>query len=192
MDFLQAFIPLFVSIDSIGLVPIFLAVTAPLTEARRRRAAFHSVFAATALTISFMFLGELLFQFLGIRDSDFRIGGGVILLVLAVTDLCMKGKPAVAEDDDDVGLFPLAMPMIAGPATLTTILVIRGKYGTPTTMLALSANLLVLLAVLLLSSRFARLLGPGVLRALSKLVMVFLAAIAVNFIRTGIAETIGK
>ncbi len=192
MDFLQAFIPLFVAIDSVGLVPIFLAVTAPLTVARRRRAAFHSVLAATCLTISFMFLGEALFRFLGIRDSDFRIGGGVILLVLAVTDLCMKGKPAVAEDDDDVGLFPLAMPMIAGPATLTTILVLRGKYGTGITLAALCANLLILLAVLLLSTKFARLLGPGVLRALSKLVMVFLAAIAVNFIRTGIAESIGK
>lgn len=192
MELLQAFIPLFVAIDAVGLVPIFLAITAPLTEARRRQAAFHSVFAATVLTITFMFVGEFLFQFLGIRDSDFRIGGGVILLVLAVMDLCMKGKPAVAEDDEDVGLFPLAMPMIAGPATLTTILVLRGRYGTSITTLALVLNLGILLAILLFSTRMARYLRPGILRALSKLVMVFLAAIAVNFIRTGITESIGK
>lgn len=188
-DFFQVFIPLFVAIDPIGLVPIFLAVTAPMTEARRRKVSLHAVLTATLIILAFMFLGDLLFRFLGIRDQDFRIAGGIILLVLAVMDLLIHGKPAV-EEDELVGIVPLAMPMIAGPATLTTVLVLRGRHGVPLTALGLAANLLILLGMLLLGTRFARLLGPAALRALSKLVMVFLAAIAVNFIRTGITEVL--
>jgi multiple antibiotic resistance protein len=184
-NFLQAFIPLFIAIDPVGLLPIFLAVTARMTAARRRRVSFDAVAAATLLTIGFMFLGELLFDFLGITDSDFRIGGGVLLLVLAVQDLVTRGKPGV-EEDEMVGIVPLAMPMIAGPATLTTVLVLRGRQGAAMTTLGLSANFLLLLLILLLSGRIAKLLGPAALRALSKLVMIVLAAIAVFFIRSGI------
>jgi multiple antibiotic resistance protein len=172
-------------------VPLFLGVTAPMTVARRRRVSFEAVGAATVLSIGFMFVGEALFAFLGIRDYDFMIGGGVILLVLAVMDIVIVGKPAVAEADM-IGIVPLAMPMAAGPATLTTILVLRARYGAPMTALALAANFLILLAALLLSSRIARLAGPAAMRALSKLVMILLAAIAVFFIRTGIEKAMGR
>lgn len=188
-DFFEVFLPLFVAIDAIGLVPIFLAVTGRMTEARRRRVSFEAVGAATLLTIGFMFTGEAVFGFLGIKDHDFRIGGGVVLLVLAVLDLCMVGKPAVAEEEM-VGIVPLAMPMIAGPATLTTVLVLRGNYGAALTSLGLAANFAVLLAILLLSGPISRLMGPAAMRALSKLVMILLAAIAVYFIRTGIIAAI--
>lgn len=186
--FFQAFIPLFVAIDPVGLVPIFLAVTAHMTAARRRRVSFEAVATATVLTIGFMFAGDALFRFLGISGHDFMVGGGVILLVLAVMDLVTRGKPAV-EEDDMVGIVPLAMPMIAGPATLTTVLVLRSqdRVGAAMTTLGLAANFLLLLAALLLSSQIARLVGPAAMRALSKLVMVILAAIAVYFIRTGVA-----
>jgi multiple antibiotic resistance protein len=190
-SFLRAFIPLFVAIDPVGLVPLFLAVTAPMTAARRRRVSFEAVATATVLAIGFMFLGEALFQFLGIRDYDFMIGGGVVLLVLAVMDLVTHGKPAVVEADM-VGIVPLAMPMIAGPATLTTVLVLRGQHGAAMTALGLAANFLLLLGLLLLSGQIARVVGPAALRGLSKLVMLILAAIAVFFIRTGVTAAMGR
>ena len=189
--FLEVFIPLFVAIDPVGLLPLFLMVTAPLTEARRRRVSFVAVATATVLTISFLFIGEALFRFIGILDHDFMIGGGVILLVLAVYDLCIPGKPAVSTDEM-VGIVPLAMPMIAGPATLTSVLVLRGKYDAPFTILGLAANFLLVLGVMLLAGPISRLIGTGALRALSKLVMVLLAAIAVSFIRTGVTAAMGK
>lgn len=188
-DFFQVFLPLFVAIDAVGLVPIFLAVTGKMTEARRRRVTFEAVAAATVLTIGFMFAGEATFRFLGISPNDFRIGGGIVLLVLAVIDLCIVGKPAVAEEEM-VGIVPLAMPMIAGPATLTTVLVLRAKYNAPIVTLALVANFAVLLGAMLAATRISRLLGPAAMRALSKLVMILLAAIAVYFIRTGITGAI--
>lgn len=189
--FLRTFIPLFVAIDPVGLVPLFLGVTAPMTEARRRRVSLEAVATATVISVAFMFLGEALFRFLGIRDYDFMIGGGVVLLVLAVMDLVIQGKPAVVEADM-VGIVPLAMPMIAGPATLTTILVLRGQHGPALTTLGLAANFLLVLLLLLVSGRIARAVGPAALRGLSKLFMLLLAAIAVFFIRTGVTAAMGK
>jgi multiple antibiotic resistance protein len=162
-----------------------------MTAARRRRVSFEAVATATVLTIGFMFAGDALFRFLGIQHYDFMIGGGIILLVLAVMDLVIHGKPAVVESDM-VGIVPLAIPMIAGPATLTTVLVLRGQYGPAPTTLGLAANFLVLLGLLLVSDRIARLIGPAAMRGLSKLVMVILAAIAVYFIRTGVTQALGR
>src|SRR2546423_2548301 len=121
--FLPVFIPMFVAIDPFGMVPIFLAVTDGLSDECRRRVSFEAVLAATAIALAFMFAGRWLFDFLGITAADFKIAGGAILLVLAVLDLLITGKPAVHEPEI-VGIVPLAMPLIAGPATLTTTLVL--------------------------------------------------------------------
>ena len=187
--FLETFIPLFVAIDPFGMIPIFLGVTEGMSDARRRRVTFEAVTAATIICLSFMFLGESLFRFLGIQGFDFRIAGGVLLLVLAVYDLLTPGKPAVHEQDT-VGIVPLAMPLIAGPATLTTTLVLVSRHGPYMTALGLSVNFLILLATLCAAGWVARLIGVNTLRAASKLVMVLLAAIAVNLIRVGVMEAV--
>jgi multiple antibiotic resistance protein len=189
--FLQVFIPLFVAIDPLGLVPLFLSVTRGMDDAQRRRTSFEAVASASVICVAFMFLGDVTFRFLGITVNDFRIAGGVILLVLAVLDLVIVGKPAIHEQEM-VGVVPLGMPLIAGPATLTSVLVLSKEpaIGKSLTALALCVNLGLLLVVLLASQRIARLLGQNTLRALSKLVMVLLAAIAVNYIRVGVTEVI--
>ena len=190
-DFLLVFIPLFVAIDPLGLVPVFLSVTDGMDDARRRRTSFEAVASASVICIGFMFLGDAIFRFLGITVNDFRIAGGVILLVLAVLDLLSVGKPAM-NPQEMVGVVPLGMPLIAGPATLTSVLVLSSTpgLGKSWTALALAVNLLLLLAVLLASQRIARVVGNNTLRALSKLVMVLLAAIAVNYIRVGVTQVI--
>jgi multiple antibiotic resistance protein len=139
-----------------------------------------------------MFLGNGMFHALGITQADFRIAGGILLLVLAIIDLLIRGKPAV-DEDRGVGIFPLAMPLIAGPATLTTTLVLAGKgpHGYSLTSLSLVVNLSIVILALLYSSKLSRLVGANAMRAVSKLVMVLLAAIAVHLIRTGISEAFG-
>jgi multiple antibiotic resistance protein len=188
-DFLLVFIPLLVAIDPLGLVPLFLSVTEGMTPERRRRTSFEAVAASLIICLGFMFLGSATFDFLGIADYDFRIAGGVLLLVLAIHDLLHRGKAAV-EASETVGIVPLAMPLIAGPATLTTILVLAARYGPGPTALSLAVNMAILLAMLVYAPVIARVAGRYALSALSKLVMVLLAAIAVNFIRVGIAEAI--
>jgi multiple antibiotic resistance protein len=171
------------------MVPIFLAVTDGIPHVRRRKVVFEAVTAALVICLLFMFLGESLFGFLGIRDYDFRIAGGALLLVLAIYDLLTPGKPAVHERET-VGIVPLAMPLIAGPATLTTTLVLTSQYGYGPTALGLATNFMLLLGALLASGWIARLVGVNALRAVSKLVMLFLAAIAVNLIRVGVTQAI--
>jgi multiple antibiotic resistance protein len=191
-QFLTFFIPLFVAIDPIGMVPVFLALTDGQDAMQRRRISVQAVAAATVIALGFMFLGRGLFDFLHIQPDDFRIAGGIILLVLAIYDLIIYGKPAVHETHL-VGLVPLAMPLIAGPATLTTLLVLTSQ---PTdnsyalTTLALVVNMALLLLILFGASWISRVVGEHTMAALSKLVMVLLAAIAVNFIRVGITNAV--
>ena len=190
--FLEVFIPLFVTIDAIGLVPVFLGVTGDMDDARRRKVSFEAVASALGISLVFMFIGQRLFEFLYIRTEHFMIAGGVILLVLAVLDIVIMGKPAM-HPDQVVGVVPIGTPLIAGPATLSTVLLLSSdaRYGPSLTALALAVNMGFLLVVLLLSSRIGRLVGLNALRAFSKLVMVLLAAIAVSFIARGI-EGLGR
>jgi multiple antibiotic resistance protein len=189
--FVASFIRLFVAIDPVGTLPVFLALTEGMSLARRREVSFEAVSFALVICVGFMILGDSIFHFMGITEADFRIAGGLILLVLAMIDLLIPGKPAVSEQAT-VGLFPLAMPLIAGPATLTTTLILaKGEdYGYAFTSLSLCINFGLLLLVLLSANIITRLLGISALRAASKLVMVLLAALSVNLIRVGIAQAV--
>lgn len=187
--FLETFIPLFVTIDAFGLVPIFLSVTGSLPPQRRREITFQAVAVSLVVCLGFMLLGQQLFHFLRIESYDFRIGGGILLLVLAVYDLLIVGKPAV-NPSESYGVVPLAMPLIAGPATLTSLLVLVQRHGPWLTTLGLVTNLAILLVVLLLSTKLVRFAGVAFLNAISKLVMILLAAIAVNMIRAGVQEAV--
>ena len=189
--FLSFFIPLFFAIDPLGLVPLILSVTTDLPEQRKRRVILEAVIAAFVISVAFMFVGQAIFNFLHITSNDFRIAGGILLLVFAVLDLIQTGKPAV-HPEEITGIVPLAMPLIAGPATLTTVLVLstRGDHAHWWTTAALLANFGILHAVMLASAPITRILGANALKGLSKFVMIILAAIAVNFIRTGIANII--
>jgi multiple antibiotic resistance protein len=185
--FLETFIPLFVAIDALGLIPVFLGLTQNLSPQRRRVVTFQAVGTAVLICFLFMFLGRAIFAYIGINSADFKVAGGIILIVLAVLDLLTVGKPAVHESEM-IGIVPLAMPLIAGPATLTTILILASRDGYSMTMLSLAANFLLLLLLLLSSDAIAKRIGPYVLSAFSKLVMVLLAAVAVHFIHSGIGE----
>jgi multiple antibiotic resistance protein len=187
--FLQTFIPLLVAIDPLGVVPVFITVTSSFSEARRRRTVVQSVGVAFTIAIGFIFLGEALFHFLRITVTDFQIAGGILLLVLAILDLLTPGKPSV-DEAHTVGIVPLAMPLIAGPATLTTSLMLSRTFGAAPVALALAINFVLLLGVLSTARRLTQLLGVHALTAFSKLVMLLLAAIAVNFIRVGITNAV--
>ncbi len=188
---LEAFIKLFVTIDPIGVVPVFLALTAGISVERRREVTYEAVTFALLIAVGFMVLGNAIFRFIGITEADFRIAGGAILLVLAMIDLLIPGKPAV-EEQATVGLFPLAVPLIAGPATLTTTLVLAksADYGYGYTSASLALNFALLLTVMLSANFIAKFIGLNALRGVSKLVMVMLAALAVNLIRMGVAQAL--
>jgi multiple antibiotic resistance protein len=188
---LEVLIPLLVAVDPLGMIPVYVAMTARLSPKRRREVSMEAISTGLIVCVGFMFLGHWLFRLLMISDTDFRIAGGIILLVLAVLDILIVGKPAVHEEEMD-GIVPLGMPLIAGPAALTTVLVLAGNpvLGYAWTLTGIALTFAILTITLLLSDWVVRVIGMNALKAFSKLVMVLLAAIAVNFIRTGILQVV--
>src|ERR1041385_7600609 len=126
--FFLAFIPVFVAIDPIGLVAIFMGLGTSASREHRKRQAFLAIFTALCVAVGFIFLGKIIFAALGITVADFQVAGGLILLGLAGREL-LNISPADREATSDFGVVPLGMPLIAGPALLTALLVLVDTVG---------------------------------------------------------------
>lgn len=187
-DITKAFIPLFVSMDTLGLLPLFLGLTQGIEPKPLKTLTYNATFTAFLISILFLFTGSALFVFLGITANDFRIGGGVLLIVLAIQDLttsqtCEK-SPHVA--NVSIGVVPIGIPLIMGPAALTTILILVDAFGIVVTLIALLANFLVVLVVLLNSRYIIKVMGEAGSQAFAKVAALFMAGIAIMMIRSGI------
>lgn len=184
--FLQAFIPLFVAIDPIGLAAIFLGLGQNVPPAQRQKIAAQATWTGGLVALGFLFLGQSVFQAVGISVSDFQIAGGLILFILAAKDL-IQSAAEPEKLPEDFGVVPLGMPLIAGPASITTLLVLAqtASIGLVVTLVALVANLALVVLALHYSGWLGRKIGPTGLRAISKIIAMLLAAIAVNMIRRG-------
>lgn len=189
-SFLLAFIPLLVAIDPIGVLPLFLALTLELDEPQRRRLAGEAVLTAGAASVVFLIAGTLIFAFLGITASDFQVGGGVVLLVLAVTELVGARIPDRRPDSGSLGIVPIGIPLMMGPAALTTIIILVDVHGAAVTLAALAANLALVWVAFAQASRLTRVLGTAGARAIAKIVALLLAGIAVMMIRRGITAMV--
>jgi len=182
--FLLAFIPIFVAIDAIGLVAIFLGLGNTASREQRKHQALLGIFTGLCVSIGFIFLGKIIFAALGITVADFQVAGGLILLVLAVRELIDAG-PHDRGGGNEFGVVPLGMPLIAGPALLTALLILIDSVGIIYTVASLLVNLLIVAVALCNADRFARLMGKQGLRGVSKLIALLLAAIAISLIRRG-------
>lgn len=181
--FLLAFIPVFVAIDPIGLVAIFAGLGTQATPEHRRHQAFLGVITGMIVSVGFIFLGKAVFAALGITVADFQVAGGLILLVLAVRELV--GAAHDRGGGDDFGVVPLGMPLIAGPALLTALLILIDTVGVFYTVLSLLVNLGLVAFALCQSDRIRRVMGRQGMRGISKIIALLLAAIAVSLIRRG-------
>jgi len=182
-----AFIPLFVAVDAIGVLPIFVSITEGLEKKERTKIIIQSIITASCLAVGFILLGKLIFRLLGITIGDFMIAGGAILFCLAITDTLNPVKKRRIPEKD-LGAVPLGTPLIVGPAVLTTSLAIVSHYGLVPTMVSAIANILVAGLVFSLASVLIRFLGDAGSKALSKITSLLLAAIAVMLIRKGLEQ----
>ncbi|MEX2043736.1 MAG: MarC family protein [Opitutus sp.] len=185
--FIQAFIPLFVAIDPIGLAAIFLGMGQGVVPAQRQRIARQATLTGGAVALLFLFLGTTIFKALGIAPSDFQIAGGVILFILAARDL-LQSAAEPEKLPPDFAVVPLGMPLIAGPALITTLLLLSQTLGLMVTLASLIVNLGIVMLAFAYSEWLARRIGGTGLRAISKIISMLLAAIAVNMIRQGLAS----
>lgn len=184
--FPNTFIPLFVAIDIFWLLPIFSSLTAEMARERRRRVIRQSVTTALGVSIAFAAVGELIFTQLGISVNDFKVAGGLLLLVLAILDLTSSEYKEKLVSSETVGVVPIGVPLIVGPAVLTTLLVLAEHYGLLVTVLSLILNLVVVFLAFSGARSIIRFLGTGGIGALSKIMAILLASIAVMMIRLGI------
>jgi multiple antibiotic resistance protein len=187
--YLLSFIPIFVAANPVGILPIFLSLTEDMDASKRRRTVYVSVLTATILALSFMFLGKGILLVMGISVADFRVAGGILLLVLSINLLFPK-EDARGKSDGDVGAFPLGTPLITGPAVLTTVLLLSGTRGLAPTSVSLILNMCIVLLVFLKADLLSRVMGRTGMKAFSKVAHILLAAIAVTMMRKGIAEII--
>jgi len=183
--FLLAFIPVFVAIDPIGLVAIFMGLGTSGSPENRRNQAFLGILTGFLVAIGFIFLGKIIFAALGITVADFQVAGGLILLALAVRELVGFGPHDSESIRSEFGVVPLGMPLIAGPALLTALLILVDAVGLVFTLASLLANLALVAAALCNADRFARWMGTQGLRGVSKIIALLLAAIAISLIRRG-------
>ncbi len=184
--FLKAFIPLFVALDPIGLGAIFFTLGRSVPVPVRRSVARQAIATAAGVSLAFLFLGQTLFAAVGITVADFQVAGGLILLIIAGRDLILPASQPPADFPEGFGVVPLGMPLIAGPATVATLLALAPTVGLAVTFLAFALNLSLIMLAFLYSERLHRLVGAGGLRAISKIVSLLLAAVAVHMIRRGL------
>ncbi len=189
-DFLLTFIPLFVAIDIVGTVPIFIALTEEYEKSEKKKLIIEAISTAFVIAVLFLVSGKLILDFMGITLNDFRIGGGLVLLILSINDLLFSGEDTRRKPSGSIGIVPLGIPLVMGPAALTTILVLVNNNGFIPTVLSMIVNLIIVFFALYYSQKIVRIIGESGTKAFAKVASLFLAAIAVMMIRVGIIEII--
>lgn len=184
-NFLLAFIPVFVAVDAIGVLPVFVSLTEEFSRERKKKIIIQSMITAFCLAVGFIFLGKVIFRFLGITIGDFMTAGGAVLFIIAITDIMRSGGEGRGPANG-MGAVPLGTPLIAGPAVLTTSLIMVEEYGIVPTLASVTSNILIVGIMFYSAAALRRFLGDAGSRALSKITSLFLAAIAVMMIRKGL------
>ena len=197
----NAFILLFVVIDPIGVVPMFCTITHGYSPAMARRAAVRGVAVAFGVIVMFALGGHALLQYLGVTMPAFSIAGGILLFLVAVDMVVVRqsGLRTATEKEQeeagqkaDISVFPLAIPMIAGPGALTTVLLLTAgqpwSRQTAEVIGVVAVVLLVTLLMLLISRVIRRLLGETGVNVVVRVFGILLAALAVQYVSNGVRQ----
>lgn len=188
---LLAFAALFVAVDILGLLPLYLSLTGTLPAEDRRRLPWQCALTALAVGLGFLLAGQALFRILGVTVGDFQVAGGLLLLVLSVSDL-VRGAAAVEAPSGTVGIVPLGTPLVVGPAVLTTLLLLVQTHGYGPTLLAYVGNIVVVYAALRHAPLLERVVGRAGSQAAGKVAGLFLAAFGVSLVRRSLPEFLGR
>ena len=194
--FVTSFVTLFVIVDPIGLMPIFVALTQGMSPARRRSIAFRSCLTAALLLTLFAALGEAVLNFIGISMAAFRVAGGALLFLTAL-DMLFERRTKRREDQsednvDDPSVFPMAIPLIAGPGSIATVILLAGQTpgyeGFALVLAVMMAVLGIVLIMFLAAGLFERALGKTGINVVTRLLGMLLAALSVQFILDGLRD----
>jgi multiple antibiotic resistance protein len=186
---IQATLLLFIALDPLGNAPLFYSITSALPQPKRRLIVSRSIYVAFTILVLFTLAGDVFLSYFGLTIADFQISGGIILLIygiagiLGFTEATMIKEPREAES---LAIVPLATPLLAGPAAIATVLYLKATVGILATLTAVAINTAITFATLRHSDRLMEALGENGAIALTKMMAILLAAIAVSMIRSGI------
>jgi multiple antibiotic resistance protein len=195
---LTAFITLIVVVDPLGVAPNYIALTSELEPAEKNKVLRRATFVAVGITLFFLVGGRWLLSYLGVTVDAFSISGGILLFVVA-WPMLFGHRPGLQAPEhnvqrttgEDIAIFPLAIPLLSGPGTITTILLLTNR---PDTDMARMGLLFIIVAVvffiswlvLYASEKLVTRIGEGKVRVMTRVLGIILAALAVQFVLTGL------
>lgn len=189
-EFWMCFVPLFVAVDAIGTLPIFMGLTQGMTWRHIFKIVLESVLTATLVALAFLFGGRATLRLLGISIADFMVAGGILIFVIAISDLLSSEKLKRNMLKGGFGAVPLGVPLITGPAVLTTSLLLFDTYGQVLTATALTLNILIAGFLFFFAGQVNRVIGSAGATIISKIANLFMASIGVMMVRKGITMLI--
>ena len=193
--FIQTFFLYFIVIDPLGNTPLFLSITQNMDANKKIRIALSATIIASIILLFFALLGSSLLSYLNISYPAFTIGGGIILLIIAMEMLFDKRQQRKEEDidlnSDNISVFPLATPIIAGPAAITSVIVSVSDIGTNFTnqsagMLSLVLVLFLTFIIFFIASKFSKIINKKIISVISRVVAIILVGLSVQYILDGI------
>jgi multiple antibiotic resistance protein len=184
-SFVLTFVPLFIVLDALGNLPIVISMTEDMTAQGRYRVIHIAMATATVVGLIFLLFGQFILNVLSISVGSFAMAGGIILLVLSIKYM-RSGHMTHVIKEEMIAVVPIGTPLVVGPATITTLLVLSQEYALYIVLLSFLVNLFISWIVFLLSNRIIRIIGVGGLRAISRVFALLLAAIAVSMVVHGL------
>ncbi len=182
--YIDAFLTLFIVFDAIGNVPIFYSLTSHMNENERNKIFYRSTMVAGGLLTLLMYAGVPLLGFYGLTLDDFRIAGGLMLLLISLTGIFgrLEANLLVSED---IAIVPMATPLLAGPGSIYTVMYLNSTYGALPTLVSIVLNTLIAIIILRYSNTLLSKLGKNLIIVISRIMSFILAVLAVSMLREG-------
>jgi multiple antibiotic resistance protein len=183
--FVLTFVPLFIVIDALGVVPFIISVSEGMSKQERRKMIHVATITALIVGLVFLFFGQFILRVMGISVGSFAIAGGLILLVLSIKYMT-TGRMVEAIKEEMVAVVPIGTPLTVGPATIATLLLLATQFPLYMVLVSFALNMLIAWMLFMVGEQITRFLGQGGLKAISRVFSLLLAAIAVSMIIHGL------
>ncbi|MBF0226728.1 MAG: MarC family protein [Desulfobacterales bacterium] len=185
-EFWLCFVPLFVAVDAIGVLPMFISLIEGVEHKRLNLIILQSVITAIGVAVVFLLIGPALLNLLSITVADFMVAGGLLLFIIAISDLLSSEKKQRKVDPETLGAVPIGVPLITGPGVLTTSILLMNQHGITATAISIIVNVFIAGIIFYFADFLTKILGHAGTKIISKIASILLTAIAIMMIRKGI------
>lgn len=184
-SFIWTFVPLFIVIDALGNLPFVVSMSEGISTRDRRKMVHTSIMTAAIVGLAFLFFGHFILRIMDISIGSFAVAGGIVLLVLSVKYMT-TGHMVDVIKEEMAAVVPIGTPLVVGPATITTLLLLINEFQLYIVLISFVLNLIVTWLIFLIGNQIVRFMGWGGIKAVSRVFSLLLAAIAVSMIIRGL------